>query len=119
MDENACSFDPAAANDSACLVDEGQFEPFVIQEPKKLTSPFVFSSPHSGRCYLKSFARASQLDLKTLRRSEDAFVDELFQKVSQIGAPLLRANASIREVYARPDGSQIGAVMVSRDTCGF
>jgi len=93
MDENACSFDPVAANDSDCLVDEGQFEPFVIQEPKKLTSPLVFSSPHSGRCYLKSFARASQLDLKTLRRSEDAFVDELFQKVSQIGAPLLRANA--------------------------
>ena len=66
--------------------------PFEIIEPPQLTSPLVFSSPHSGRCYLSSFVAASRLDLATLRRSEDAYVDELFSCVGSFGAPLLRAH---------------------------
>ena len=60
-------------------------------EPIRLTSPLVFSSPHSGQRYPDHFLEASRLDPLTLRRSEDAFVDELFLPCLALGAPLLRA----------------------------
>ena len=60
-------------------------------EPPRLASPLVFSSPHSGSTYPQRFLAASRLDPLTLRRSEDAFVDELFLPCVGLGAPLLRA----------------------------
>ena len=33
--------------------------------------------------------------------------------------PLLRANGSFREVYVERDGHEVGAVMVTREECGF
>jgi N-formylglutamate amidohydrolase len=65
--------------------------PFDVIEPGDQRTPIVFDSPHSGSCYPRSFLRASRLDSLTLRRSEDAFVDELFAPCVAIGAPLLRA----------------------------
>ena len=66
-------------------------EPFRVSRPAKLSLPFVFASPHSGRSYPASLMRASRLDPLTLRRSEDAFVDELFAGVTGLGAPLIAA----------------------------
>ena len=60
-------------------------------EPARLSCPLVFSSPHSGATYPGRFLAASRLDPLTLRRSEDAFVDELFMPCVALGAPLLRA----------------------------
>ena len=60
-------------------------------EPARLASPLVFSSPHSGSAYPARFLADSRLDPLTLRRSEDAFVDELFLPCVALGAPLLRA----------------------------
>jgi N-formylglutamate amidohydrolase len=65
--------------------------PFEVIEPEQLRTPIVFDSPHSGSRYPQSFLRASRLDALTLRRSEDAFVDELFLSCVTVGAPLLRA----------------------------
>ena len=65
--------------------------PFETIEPARLASPLVFSSPHSGSTYPPRFLAASRLDPLTLRRSEDAFVDELFLPCVALGAPLLRA----------------------------
>ena len=62
-----------------------------ILKPPRQTAPVVFASPHSGTDYPDGFVRASQLDLVTLRRSEDSFVDELFGAAPDRGAPLLRA----------------------------
>jgi N-formylglutamate deformylase len=53
--------------------------------------PFLFASPHSGRRYPASLLEKTRLDPTTLRRSEDAFVDELFAGVVGLGAPLLAA----------------------------
>jgi N-formylglutamate amidohydrolase len=64
---------------------------FETIEPARLASPLVFSSPHSGSTYPQRFLAASRLDPLTLRRSEDAFVDELFLPCVGLGAPLLRA----------------------------
>lgn len=66
--------------------------PFELVEPAELLSPLVFSSPHSGRRYPESFLAESRLDITTLRRSEDAYVEELFAAASDIGAPLLHAH---------------------------
>lgn len=65
--------------------------PFTVSQPETHRAPFVFASPHSGRVYPASFARASRLDAVSLRRSEDAFVEELFASVPAHGAPLIAA----------------------------
>jgi len=66
---------------------------YEVLHPEKRTSCVVFASPHSGRDYPWSFLRRTQLDEKTIRSSEDAFVDQLFDMVPQMGAPLLKAGA--------------------------
>jgi N-formylglutamate deformylase len=65
--------------------------PFRLARPKAQTVPFIFASPHSGRRYPAMLAAASRLDPLMLRRSEDAFVEELFAGVVDLGAPLLAA----------------------------
>ena len=66
-------------------------EPFRLIRPQVQTVPFVFASGHSGRRYPQSLIAQSRLDPLTLRRSEDAFVDELFSGVASLGAPLIAA----------------------------
>ncbi|MBU3886935.1 N-formylglutamate amidohydrolase [Methylosinus sp. KRF6] len=66
--------------------------PFELVEPAELSSPLVFSSPHSGDIYPASFLASSRLDISSLRRSEDAHVHELFALAPTLGAPLLKAN---------------------------
>ena len=66
--------------------------PFEILEPAEGTSAVVFNSPHSGRVYPPNFLAQSRLDLATLRRSEDFFVDELIAGVVRRGHPVMRAH---------------------------
>src|SRR5690348_13802097 len=66
-------------------------QPFQVIRPQIHTLPFVFASGHSGRCYPQRLIAESRLDALTLRRSEDAFVDELFTGVAGLGAPLIAA----------------------------
>jgi N-formylglutamate deformylase len=66
--------------------------PFEILEPTEWRGAVVFNSPHSGKVYSRSFLAASRLDLATLRRSEDSFVDELCLGAVRCGYPLLRAH---------------------------
>ncbi len=63
--------------------------PFLLTMPKNRSTATVFASPHSGREYPWTFIRSSQLDEKTIRSSEDAFVDRLFDMAPEFGAPLL------------------------------
>jgi N-formylglutamate deformylase len=66
--------------------------PFEILQPQHWRGPIVFNSPHSGSVYPRAFLAYAQLDLGTLRRSEDSFVDELFAGVVGCGFPLMRAH---------------------------
>ena len=66
-------------------------EPFRILRPYRQTVPFVFASPHSGRFYPANFIEMSRLSATALRRSEDAFVEELFCGAVALGAPMLAA----------------------------
>jgi len=77
--------------DAPWAADEGLGPPFDIVEPDELAAPLVLNSPHSGARYPPRFLAQSRLDPVTLRKSEDAFVDELAAPSVSVGAPLLRA----------------------------
>ncbi len=68
-------------------------EPYRLIEPAELTAGVVFNSPHSGSDYPAELLERSRLDPVSLRASEDALVDELFEPASEFGAPLLAATA--------------------------
>lgn len=62
-----------------------------VLEPPVLKNGLVYSSPHSGRDYPPALLQSTRLDRMSLRRSEDAHVDALFDGGRKAGAPMLRA----------------------------
>lgn len=81
--------------------------PFTILVPAKWSSPYLFTSPHSGNEYAPSFIGSSRLNRLALRRSEDAFVDELFDVVPEHGAHLLAARFPRAYVDVNRDVNEI------------
>lgn len=69
---------------------QGAFDLFM---PSHRSTSVVFASPHSGRDYGWTFLHRSVLDERTIRSSEDAFVDRLFEAAPEHGAPLIAARA--------------------------
>ncbi len=66
-------------------------EAYELRRPARQTTPVIFSSPHSGREYSPDFLRNALLDRHTIRSSEDAFVDRLFDMAPDLGAIHLAA----------------------------
>ena len=52
----------------------------------------MYSFPHSGTYYFKNFLEQTNLDLANLRRSEDFYVDELFDESNVYGSLSIKAN---------------------------
>jgi len=73
-------------------LDGEQRPPFEVLEPAEWRAPIIFNSPHSGSVYPYDFLSASRIDLPTLRRSEDSFMDELITDLSSRGFPTVRVN---------------------------
>ena len=68
------------------------FAPAVkVNKPRIWRSGVIFASPHSGSIYPKAFVGRSDLNEQALRRNEDAYIEELFAPVVDLGAPLLSA----------------------------
>ncbi|WP_270374389.1 N-formylglutamate amidohydrolase [Marinicauda sp. Alg238-R41] len=65
--------------------------PVRIDRPRVRSSRFVFASPHSGRDYTADFLARAALPVSLLRRSEDAYLDQLFEAVPRYGASLVAA----------------------------
>ncbi|GBQ50812.1 N-formylglutamate amidohydrolase [Komagataeibacter sucrofermentans] len=65
--------------------------PFHIIEPHGIHRPVIVASPHSGRNYMPEFLRLSRLGALALRRSEDCYVEQLFEAAPRQGATLLHA----------------------------
>ncbi len=59
--------------------------------PARQSVPVVVASPHSGSTYPAPFLAQAAVPLASLRRAEDAFVDELFSAAPELGMPLLAA----------------------------
>jgi N-formylglutamate amidohydrolase len=64
---------------------------YTLHRPRVVSNPVVFSSPHSGRNYPAELLARSTLDRRTIRSSEDAFVDRLFSAAPDFGSPFLVA----------------------------
>jgi N-formylglutamate amidohydrolase len=73
-------------------LDGEQSPPFEIVEPAAWRAPIIFNSPHSGSAYPNDFLHASRIDLPTLRRSEDSFMDELIADLSGSGFAVVRVH---------------------------
>lgn len=59
------------------------------REPRWGSAPLVLDSPHSGRVYPEDFGHA--VPFEALRRTEDAYVDRLFEGAAGLGAGFLTA----------------------------
>src|SRR6195256_1236527 len=87
--------DPAASKGRPRTMTEPHGElspPFEVIEPPAWRAPIIFNSPHSGSVYPPEFLTASRIDLASLRRSEDSFMDELIGDLSGRGFPVVRVN---------------------------
>lgn len=62
-----------------------------IIAPAEWTVPMVYNSPHSGNVLPEDLLDQTRLDHRSLRLSQDCFVDELFGGCISAGAPMLRA----------------------------
>ncbi|MFT6912888.1 MAG: N-formylglutamate amidohydrolase [Paracoccaceae bacterium] len=67
-------------------------ESYRLLEPTVRSSSVIFASPHSGKAYPSLFLKQTILNQLTIRSSEDAFVDQLFDAAPRFGAPLLLAD---------------------------
>jgi len=61
--------------------------------PSSRTTATIFASPHSGRDYSWEFLRRTVLDELTIRSSEDAYVDRLYDSAPDHGALFIKAGA--------------------------
>lgn len=66
---------------------------FYTKLPEQDASCVVFASPHSGSEYPVAMMRQTILGDKTVRSSEDAFVDKLFDCAPEFGARFIKAAA--------------------------
>lgn len=85
--------------------------PFMLIEPLHRTAPIVFASPHSGRRYPPELLANTRVGLLSLRRSEDAYVDELFAGAATHGAALLSATIARAYVDLNRDPGELDPEM--------
>lgn len=71
------------------FVDRPAFETI---RPRRQLAPLVVNSPHSGRDYPERFLKLSRLNERAIRQSEDAYIDEIFERAPHMGVPMLRAH---------------------------
>jgi N-formylglutamate amidohydrolase len=74
-------------------------------------TPLVFASPHSGRLYPADMMAAAALDATAIRRSEDAFVDELIGLAPSVGAALLTASLARAYIDVNRDAFELDPAM--------
>lgn len=92
---------------------------FEVLAPAIQSLPFVFCSPHSGRVYPSSFMEASRLSADSIRRSEDLFVDQLFDFVPSLGAPFQIARFPRAFLDVNREPYELDPQMFSGDLPGF
>ncbi len=103
-DHGSCT----ARADVAAPAPDASVEPaFTVIEPLHRTAPLIFASPHSGRRYPAELLAGSKVSLISLRRSEDAYVDELFASAPAHGALVLAASVARAYVDVNRDPGEL------------
>lgn len=101
---------PAATDGESHAVTHNE-PPFVLIEPLRRTAPLIFASPHSGRRYPPELLADARVSLISLRRSEDAYVDELFAGAAAHGAAVLSASVGRAYVDLNRDAAELDPEM--------
>jgi len=91
--------DAGAASDAA--------PPYLVIEPLKRTTPLIFASPHSGRRYPADLLAETRAGIQNLRRSEDAYVDELIGGAAGYGAAVIAATVARAYVDLNRDPAEL------------
>jgi len=73
--------------------------------------PILFASPHSGSAYPQDMISDLRVPLMDLRRTEDAFVDQLYKSVPEAGGHLVYANYARGYVDLNRDARELDPVM--------
>lgn len=97
---------PAGAEE-ASAPERAPEPPFVLIEPLHRTAPLIFASPHSGRRYPPDLLANTRVGLLSLRRAEDAYVDELFAGAAAHGACVLSATVARAYLDLNRDPSEL------------
>src|SRR5215467_328954 len=102
-------FGRASTAQTACsATSEPRVElPYVLIEPLRRITPLIFTSPHSGRRYPPELLAQTRVGLLSLRRSEDAYVDELFASAAAHGAAVLSAAVARAYVDLNRDPAEL------------
>lgn len=82
-------------------------------------TPLVFASPHSGRLYPDDMMSAAVLDAVSIRRSEDAFVDDLIAAASDLGAATLTARFARAYIDVNREPFELDAGMFADELPAF
>lgn len=86
---------------------------YTLGQPRPCTTSVIFASPHSGRAYSKEFLRSTVLDTRTIRSSEDAFVDELISCAPRHGAQTIAATAPRAYIDLNRNADELDPAVVS------
>lgn len=97
--------DANAVDDATGAV--GIEQPFTLVEPLRRSAPLIFSSPHSGRRYPADLLALARAGIQNLRRSEDAFVDELIAGAVAHGATIIAATVARAYVDLNRDPAEL------------
>ena len=84
--------------------------------------PVVFTSPHSGSFYPDEMCARMQVPLEDLRRTEDAYVDELFRAAADAGSVLVTTAFARGYVDLNRDTRELDPMMFADGpprTCGL
>ena len=104
---------PISSATTAAPIAAGDPPPVTVLRPVRQLLPVVVSSPHSGREYPDDLLASTGLDERTLRSSEDSFVDELFAAAPELGAPLVAATFPRVYVDANREPFELDPAMFS------
>ena len=80
-------------------------------------TPLVFASPHSGRFYPEDMMAA--LDAHAIRRSEDAFVDELISSGPDHGAAMISVNLARAYIDVNREAFELDQAMFADELPDF
>ena len=90
---------------------QAPYPAFEIERAEAVTSPVIFASPHSGTHYPQSMQDLLSVPLTDVRRTEDAFVDDLYGDVPQNGGVLIRGLYGRAYVDLNRDARELDASM--------
>lgn len=86
-------------------------EAFTLKRGDDVAAPVIFASPHSGQIYPQHMVDILCVPLTDLQRTEDAFIDELYEAATEQGTALLSANFARGFVDLNRDARELDAEM--------